>query len=212
MKLVTVFQNVPLFFTSKGIWAEYSYVRRVLTVSVSVGAVFAALSRQLPSHTLRQLAGFSMTCDIAECEHTGELRLCCVWNPTWGCAFAGGRHHENERGQGARKRPEALWAWQPGRCIASRCLTVWNQCSQTEEKILVEKLQGKGYNFLLRITSWQKLRSLAFNGTLLAGWHLGVVCSCQGKKEMPCPLGSRVRSQATLIFTRTYSLDNICSI
>ena len=30
----------------------------------------------------------------------------------------------------------------------------------------------KEYKFLLRITSWQTLLSLAFNGTLLAGWHL----------------------------------------
>lgn len=28
----------------------------------------------------------------------------------WGYAFAGGRHHENERGQGVRKRPEAVRA------------------------------------------------------------------------------------------------------
>lgn len=146
-------------------------------------------------------------CDISGCEQTGVLQLSCVRGLTCACAFVGGGHHENECGQGAGKRPEAVGAWQPGRCIASRCLTVRDQCSQTEEEILVEKLQGKEYKFLLRITSWQELLSLAFSGTLPAGWHLWVISSRQGEKEVPWPRGSI--SQATLTFTRTH---NFCGM
>lgn len=40
----------------------------------------------------------------------GDPWLYYMLNLKWGYAFAGGRHHENERGQGARKRPEALRA------------------------------------------------------------------------------------------------------
>lgn len=74
----------------------------------------------------------------------------------------------------------------------------WKNCKVRNTNPFKEPIHGRYYFHY-------------FNGTLLAAWHLQVVSSCQGKKEMPCSLGSRILSQATSILTRTYSLDSFCS-
>lgn len=54
----------------------------------------------------------------------------------------GGGHHACERGQSPGEGPEAVGAGRPGRRPAGRSLAVREQRRQTQEQVLVEKLQG----------------------------------------------------------------------
>ena len=72
-------------------------------------------------------------------------RLCerDTWTTCDRCARpSGGRHHACERGQSSGARPEAVGAGRPGRRPAGRSLAVREQRRQTQEQVLVEKLQG----------------------------------------------------------------------
>lgn len=60
----------------------------------------------------------------------------------WRCGPSGGGHHARERGQSPGARPEAVGAGRPGRRPAGRSLAVREQRRQTQEQVLVEKLQG----------------------------------------------------------------------
>ena len=55
---------------------------------------------------------------------------------------SGRGHHAGECGQGPGEGPEAVGAGRPGRRPAGRSLAVREQRCQTQEQILVEKLQG----------------------------------------------------------------------
>lgn len=71
------------------------------------------------------------------CEHD-------TWTTCDRCARpSGGRHHACERGQSSGERPEAVGAGRPGRRPAGRSLAVREQRRQTQEQVLVEKLQGE---------------------------------------------------------------------
>ena len=66
-----------------------------------------------------------------------------TWTTCDRCARpSGGRHHACERGQSSGERPEAVGAGRPGRRPAGRSLAVREQRRQTQEQVLVEKLQG----------------------------------------------------------------------
>lgn len=54
----------------------------------------------------------------------------------------GGRYNARQRGQSSRAWPEVVWSGWPRRRAAGWSLPVWDQCCQTEEEVLVEKLQG----------------------------------------------------------------------
>lgn len=65
---------------------------------------------------------------------------------------SGGGHHARERGQSPGERPEAVGAGRPGRRPAGRSLAVREQRRQTQEQVLVEKLQG-GHVFPIMLRS-----------------------------------------------------------
>lgn len=58
------------------------------------------------------------------------------------CRPSGGGHHARERRQSPGEGPEAVGARRPGRRPSGRSLAVRKQRRQTQEQVLVEKLQG----------------------------------------------------------------------
>ncbi|KAI9540276.1 hypothetical protein NQZ68_002210, partial [Dissostichus eleginoides] len=57
-----------------------------------------------------------------------------------------GGHHACERGQSPGEGPEAVGAGRPGRRPAGRSLAVREQRRQTQEQVLVEKLQDDDHD------------------------------------------------------------------
>lgn len=70
----------------------------------------------------------------------------CFWT-------SGGWHHARECGQSVGEGPEAVGAGRPGGRPAGRSFPVWEQRRQTQEQILVEKLQGSNQMLLLSLTN-----------------------------------------------------------
>lgn len=105
---------------------------------------------------------------LAQCgRHNKDVRGPPLPPSDWRTCPTGGGHYACERGQGPGERPEAVRAGRPGRRPAGRSLTVWEQRRQTQEQVLVEKLQGGSVCYAAR--AFQTAKTNLLSVILVAG-------------------------------------------